>query len=264
MRRPFRLWFAVFLAGCGESNQVACTNPAADEPQDCATVSQASWRIGPYPTSSGAELQLAVGESRALWLDPFVEAECAGSVRSVTWSVDDPSSATVVPKEQAVRGSWITGLRPGANAVRAHIVFSDGTSQTAPRLMQVVDIARPAGTLVAEGTVDLDPYNGNPATDFRRYVPFTLTRSESQTDLRVDWGSPLNKVTFALLAGDCTGPGNAACVGPLRFIQSPNVDNVKPVPLSVRNLSAGIYTIRIDNLGPAPETVRYEVRISPS
>ena len=211
MRRPLRLWFVMFLIGCGESKQVACTNPAADEPQDCATISTASWRIGPYPTSSQSELQLTVGESRALFLNPFVEAECAGSIVSVTWSVDNPTGAAVVAKEQAIRGSWVTGLSPGANAVRARIVFSDGTSQTAPRAMQVVDAAPAAGTLVAEGAVDLEPYNGNSSADYRRYLPFTLAQSASRTDVRVDWASPLNNVDVAFYQGDCTGPGRPSC-----------------------------------------------------
>jgi hypothetical protein len=265
MRRPLRLWFMVFLAGCGESNQVACTNPAA-EPQDCATISSASWRIGPYPTSSETELQLAVGDSRALWLDPSVDAECIGSVVSVTWSVDDASSATVVPKDPAYRGSWVTGLAPGANAVRARIVFSDGTSQTVPRLMQVVAAALPAGTtVIAEGTVSLDSQKAGPSADYRRYVPFTLAQSAGRTDVRVDWASPLNDVDVTFYQGDCTGPAGASCAAALRHIATSNSSDVKPHRLSVQNLPADTYTLRIDNLGPAgAETIGYEVRVTPN
>jgi hypothetical protein len=263
MRRPLRLWFAVFLAGCGGGNEKACELPTVNQvPQDCATVSRASWRIGPYPTTSQTELQLAVGESRALWLDPFVESECAGSVVSVTWSVDDPSSATVVPKDPAYRGSWVTGLGPGANAVRARIVFSDGTAQTVPRAMQVVASAPPAGTVViAEGTVTLDSQAPSASADYRRFIPFTLPRSASQTDVRVDWASPLNDVTISFYQGECSGPASAACVAGLRYITGTSNNDVKPLSLSIANLPADTYTIRIDNLGPGPETIRYEVRI---
>jgi hypothetical protein len=265
MRRPFRLWFAIFLAGCGGSNQVACTNPAStDVPQDCAKVASASWRIGPYPTSSQTELQLAVGESRALWLDPFVESECAGSVVSVTWSVDDPSSASVVAKDPAYRGSWVTGLGPGANAVRARIVFSDGTSQTVPRAMQVVPAAPQAGAVIAEGEVSLDAHTGSGSRDYRRYIPFTLPRSASQTEVRVDWTSPLNSVTASFYQGDCSGPDGASCTAGLRYITGTSNNNLKPASLSVPNLPADTYTIRIDSLGPSAETIRYEVRISPN
>jgi hypothetical protein len=41
------------------------------------------------------------------------------------------------------------------------------------------------------------------------------------------------------------------------------VTGVKPLPLSADNLSAGEYTIRIDNLGPGAETARYQVRLTP-
>lgn len=266
MRRPLRLWFAMFLAGCGGGNQVACENPATTQlPQDCAALASASWRIGPYPTPpSQSELQIAVGESRALWLDPFVEAECAGSVASVTWSVDDPSSASVVAKDPAYRGSWVTGLGPGSNAVRARIVFSDGTAQTVPRLMQVVPAAPPAGAVIAEGTVNLESHTASPSADYRRYLPFTLPQSASQTEVRVDWTSPLNNVTASFYQGECSGGGSASCTAGLRYITGTNSDSVKPVGISVPNLPADIYTIRIDNLGPGAETVRYEVRITPN
>ena len=264
MRRPLRVWFAMFLTGCGGSNQVACENPATtDTPQDCAALTQASWRIGPFPTTSQTELQLTVGESRAVWLDPFVEAECAGSV-SVTWSVDDPSSASVVAKDPAYRGSWVTGLGPGANSVRAHIVFSDGTSQTAPRAMQVVPAPAQAGTLIAEGAVTLESGRASGTPDYRRYIPFTLPGSAGQTQVRIDWMSPLNSVSAALFQGECSGPDGASCYGGLRYITSTNDDSVKPAGLSVPNLPADTYTIRIDNLGPGAETVRYEVRATPN
>jgi len=265
MRRPFRLSFAMFLAGCGGGNQVACENPVTTQlPQDCAALASASWRIGPFPTTSQTELQLAVGESRALWLDPFVEAECTGSVASVTWAVDDPSSASVVAKDPAYKGSWVTGLGPGANAVRARIVFSDGTSQTAPRLVQVVPAAPSAGTVIAEGTVNLESNTAGASAEYRRYKPFTLPRSASSTEVRIDWSSPLNNVDVAFYQGECSGSASASCVAGLRYIAGSVADNMKPESLSIRDLPADIYTLRIDNLGPGAETVRYEIRITPN
>ena len=260
MRRPLRLWALMFLTGCGESNQVACTNPAAT-PQDCGTLSTASWRIGPY---TPPELQLAVGESRELWLDPFIESQCAGSVASVTWVVDDPSSANVVAEDPAYRGSWVTGLAPGANGVRAHILLSDGTAQTAPRLMQVVPAAPPAGELIAEGSVNLEGHTGSGSADFRRFIPFTLPRSASQTEVRWDWTSPLNGVTLSFYQGECSGRDGASCADPLRYITGSGNDDIKPLTLLVPNLPADIYTLRIDNLGPGAEAIRYEVRITPN
>lgn len=258
MRRPLGFWFAVFLAGCDGTQQEACDfSTAPPPPQDCATLSRESWRVGPFPTSSETELRLEVGQSRALFLNPFVEPQCADSIASVAWSVDEASGASVVAKDPAYRGAWVTGLAAGANAVRAHIAFRDGATQTAPRAVQVV-AREPAGQLVAEGTVDLDATG-----DSRRYVPFTLPRAASRTEIRVDWASPLNSLSFAFFQGDCTGPAGAACVGPLRFIAGNSNNDVKPLALSEDGLPADIYTLRLDNLGPGAETVRYEVRMTP-
>jgi hypothetical protein len=245
---------------------VACHNPViSDDPQDCATVSGANWRIGPYPTSSESDIRVEIGGSRALFLDPFVEAECVDSVVSATWSVEDPSVATVVPEETAHRGGWVNGLAAGTTTVRARIAFSDGSAQTASRAIQVVASGPPAGTVVvAEGTVDLEPYNGSSSSDFRRFVPFALPADASQVDIRVDWTSPLNNVTVGLSKGKCSGPASASCADGLRFIAASNTNNVKPVTLSVVNLAAGNYTLMIDNLGPGPETTRFEVRLPPS
>ena len=264
MRRSFRLSLAMFLTGCGGSNQVACTNPViTDTPQDCTTLKSASWRIGPYPVTPQTELQLAVGESRALWLDPFVKAECASSVASVTWSVDDPASVSAVAKDPAYSGSWITGLQPGANAVHARIVFVDGAAETAPLAVRVVPPAAREGTLIAEGAVTLESHTASGSPDYRRFIPFTLPGSASQTDVRVDWASPLNNVTVTFFQGECSGPAAASCVAGLRYITGSNTDSIKPVTVSTPNLPADIYTMRIDNLGPGAETVRYEVRATP-
>jgi len=266
MRRPLRLWCALFLVGCGQSNQVACNNPAFTEtPQDCDTLSRESWRIGPYPTSSEDEIRVEIGGSRALFLDPFVEADCAGSVASVTWSVEDASMAAVVPEERAYRGSWINGLEAGKTEVRARILFSDGRVKTPTRAIQVVAPGTPAGSvIVAEGSVDLEPYNGNSTADYRRYIPFTIPEGSAQVDLTVNWDSPLDDLTVALFKGKCSGGASASCADELRFVASSNTINVKPVTVSVPNPAPGSYTAKIDNLGPGPETARYEFRVKPS
>jgi len=262
MRRPPSVWLALFLAGCGGS-QKGCELPTfTDEPQDCAGLSGASWRIG--PSTSDSELRLEVGQSRQLFLDPFLDAECVDSVVSVSWSIDDESSASIVARDPAYRGSWVTGLQPAANAVRARIVFSDGTARTVPRAIQVVPAEPPAGgSVIFQGTVELEGYRGSGPSDYRRFVPFTLSDPASRTDVRVDWSSPLNSVTVVLFQGECSGPAGASCSAGLRHIQGNSPTNVKPTVVSVRDLPADIYTLVIDNLGPAAETVRYEVRTTP-
>jgi hypothetical protein len=263
MRRPLRLWCTLFLVGCGQSNQVACNNPVVT-PQECDTLSRDTWRIGPYPTSSEEDIRVEIGGSRELFLTPFVDSDCAGSVASVTWSVEDASMAAVVPEEPAYSGSWVNGLAAGKTEVRARIQFSDGRVKTPTRAIQVVAAAAPAGSvIVAEGAVDLEPYNGNPAADYRRYVPFTIPEGSAQVDLTVNWDSPLDDLTVALFKGRCSGGASASCADELRFVASSNTSHVKPVTASVPNPPPGNYSARIDNLGPGPETARYEFRVKP-
>jgi hypothetical protein len=267
MRRPLRLWFAMFLTGCGGGNQVACHNPViSDAPQDCTTLSSASWRIGPYPTSSEGDLLLAVGHSRELFLDPFVESECVDAVLSVAWSADDASAVSVLPREPAWRGSWITGLSPRKTAVRARIVLSDGTTkETDLRAVEVTPEQTAAGAVaVANGAVELSAYDGGVGSNFRRFVPFTLPAPAGRLHVSVNWNSPLNRVRFALEAGECDGGAGAPCADPLRYIGSPNNDHVKPQTFDTPDVPAGIYTLRIDNLGAEPETATYEVWTTPS
>ena len=239
-------------------------NGCTPSPQDCATLSAKDWEVGPLPTPFGDDFRLAVGESRTVFLFPPVESQCAASIGSVTWSAGDVSVASVTPKEPAYQGSWVTGLSPGTTTVGARMVFGDGRAQQAkPRTIQVIPLAAPAGSvLVAEGAVDLEPYNGNSSADFRRFVPFMLPQEARQVDLSVDWTSFLNKIDLVLFEGSCSGGPNSACPG-LRLVASPRVTETKPLPVSANNLSPGPYTLRIDNLGPGPETVRYEVRLTP-
>ena len=267
MRRPWRFWMLLFLAGCGQTNEQACELPTvSQQPQDCGTLSGATWRIGPYPNMSEDDLLLAVGQSRDLFLDPFVQSECAAAVVSVAWSVDDASALGVVPRDPAWRGSWITGLSPRKTAVRARIVLADGTTkETTPRAVQIMPEQTPAGAVpVAQGAVDLAAYRSGVGTDFRRYVPFTLPSPAGRLHVSVNWNSPLNSVTFALEAGECDGGPAAPCSGGLQYIGSPNGGHIKPVTFDTPGAPAGIYTLRIDNLGAEPETATYEVWTTPS
>ena len=210
----------------------------------------------PAPPATGQELQLAVGESGTVSLHPAIRLECAGAITSVSWSVESPSLAFLTPREPAYRGSWVTGSSAGAGIVNARIGFSDGSAQQAtPRAMIVAPRASPSGIVAAEGAVLMDaPLPGN------RFVPFTLPRDASQVDISVDWASVLNAVDVFLWQGSCSGTTNC---GGLQFLPLPSVFGVRPVRKSTPNLSAGEYTLRIDNLGPGAETVRYEVRFTP-
>jgi hypothetical protein len=147
-------------------------------------------------------------------------------------------------------------MSAGPSAVHARIVFRDGSGQQATsRTIIVVAPAPSSGAVVAEGAIRLEP----PAAG-SRYIPFELPRDASRIDMTVDWASVLDTVDFVIYQGSCAG--SSLCAD-LRFIPLPAVTGMKPVRKSTSNLSAGEYTIRIDNLGPGAETVRYEVRSTP-
>jgi hypothetical protein len=222
-------------------------------PQDCAVLQSAVWRVVPSG-SSGNDVRLAVGESRAVSLAPFVESHCAATL-AVTWSSGDPAIASVTTRVQAHRGAWVTGLRPGPVTVHARIVLPDGSAQQAtPREFVVAPPDAAAGTIVAQGAIRLDR-----SPEWSRFVAFDLPEPASQVDVSVDWGSVLNEAEVFLFRGSCSA--TSICPG-LEFIGLPDVQDRKPVHKSVRNLAAGPYSIRIDNLGPGAETVRYEVRFT--
>jgi hypothetical protein len=147
-------------------------------------------------------------------------------------------------------------VSPGSGTVNARVLFGDGSAQQAtPRAIIVAQLAPPSGAVVAEGSVDLEP-----SAAASRYIPFALPQDANQIDMTVDWTSVLNTVGFVLYQGNCSG--NSFCGG-LQLIPLPEVTGVKPLRKSTRNLSAGPYSIRIDNVGPGAETVRYEVRLTP-
>jgi hypothetical protein len=256
MRRSARFWFALFLAACGGGNEQSCDVPTAShEPQECAALSGATWLI----IVGAPEVVVEVEGSRRVLLDPYVEAQCSPTVRSVEWSVDDTSVAAVVPMQPIYRGCWVSGLRTGTSAVGARIVFSDGTAQRPePRTVQVVTPELPAGSsLVAEGTLDFEPF-------LRKYIPFAVPAESKELVVRVNWRSPLNRLEFSLFEGECAGDSAAPCQAGLRYIGAPPFNLYEePLTWSYGYPAAGFHTVVIDNLGPGAETARYEMWITP-
>jgi hypothetical protein len=271
MRRPIRLFFEALLAVGALAALPSCgglgvkelfTNPCGKNscstppPQDCAALSKTSWSVG----DPGHELDVAVGRSLLQFLVPNVEDQCVNSLASVTWTVDDQSVASVLAWGGAYQktSAWVTGVAPGLTAVRAHIVFSDGGAQDAHSESVKVILSQaspPGGVLVAEGDVAVDAPLSHPGASYT-FVPFKLQAS-GQVDITIDWVSPVNTLDFSVYKSPCTSI--EVCGGQVMVTA---VFDVKPVPAS-GGLSAGDYTIRIDNSGPGPETVHYEVRLTP-
>jgi hypothetical protein len=153
-------------------------------------------------------------------------------------------------------------LSAGLTRINARIGFSDGLEKdTQPADLRVEPPeAPPSGSvIIAQGEAALEPSPGDGVTpaDFRRFIPFT-TPTAGRIDVAVDWTSPLNKVDFAGFVNHCNSAGTCG-----RLIFSSGFDNVKPLTESTHQ-PGGEYTLRIDNLGPDHETVRYEVRFTPS
>ncbi len=198
-----------------------------------------------------------VGQSRNLFFEPYVESHCADNIASVTWTVENPSVASIIPEVPAYGGNWVTGVRPGATAVRARIVFSDGlTQEPQPRAIKVdpSDPPPPGSVLLTEGSVESIPAGGH------SFIPLSLPQDARLLDITIDWDSPLDRAGFALFeGGDCSA---TSCPG--RFVQGTSSDGfIKPLQAQAFNLSAGPHTLRLDNWGPGLETIRYELRMTP-
>jgi hypothetical protein len=256
-----RAWVAVaelgVLASCDLGNMNPFWPDIAVTHQDCATLSTQSWSVGSQILSD--ELELGVGQSKEESLSPPVQAQCESSLTSVTWTADDPAVAAVLPQSGRKDSVWITGVAPGLTAVRARIVFSDGrTVDATPEPIKVVPAAPPPGSgVVAHGSVPMDaPAPGSGPV--RAWVTFTL-RAAGTVEVSVDWQSPLNDLSFSVFRGTCS-----AASGACGDLAMPAVGNfhVKPISTSAI-LSAGDYSIMIDNAGPGAETAYYEVRLTP-
>jgi hypothetical protein len=180
-------------------------------------------------------------------------------VTGVSWRIDDPSVASILP---AGESTWVTGSSLGTTSLGARIGFSNGTSLDAQgRGIRVVGTTATVGELVTQGTLTIAPYVPPGTTDnWRGWVPFT-TRTAGRIEVRVDWGSPLNRIDFSGYERHC---GSIGSCGTIRM--TVRATNVKPLTATFDNpvTPAGDYTVRIDNLGPGEETVRYEVRLTPS
>ena len=240
-----------FEEGCGSP----LFEPVTPVAQNCSTLSSSDWSIG-------KQANVAVGASVSESLSPSVETQCEGSIVSVTWSIDDPSVASITPDKRSV---WITGLAPGLGAINARINFADGAQRTAgPMAVNVVrpEAVAPGSVVVAEGSLTIQPYvpPGNSSRDWSGWAPFT-TEKAGRLDVAVDWISPLNRIDFSGYEGHCKSIGTC---GMIRLIVRKY--GVKPLTATFDDprTSPGDYTIRIDNLGPGEETVHYEVRLTPN
>ena len=221
--------------GCGSGVFDPCGGSACmPSAQDCAALPDQDWAVEGY--NLFPESQVTGGTTVKTYLAPDVEDHCSGAVTRIVWSVADEAVASVLP---AGASAWVTGLEAGAAEVRALVVFaSGGQRQAHPRLYRV------------PGTVE----------NWRGWVTFT-TRSAGRLDVVVDWESVLNSIDFSGYEGRCTTVGTCG-----RIVLSVRHMNVKPLTEIFANprMPAREYTIRIDNLGPGEETIRYEVRLTPS
>jgi hypothetical protein len=116
-----------------------------------------------------------------MFLQPYVESQCVDRITSVTWAVEDPAVASIIPEVPAYSGSWVTGVATGVTAVTARIVFSDGLATNAEsRAIEVVPLeAPPPGSiLVEEGSTD------SLSAGERGFIAFDLPQAARLVDLR--------------------------------------------------------------------------------
>jgi hypothetical protein len=231
---------------------------APPPPQDCASLSAADWAVDGNLTAPEAEIPL--GESSRSSLSPAVESHCEGAITSVEWHADDPSIVELAPAERFV---WITGLGLGSTTLGARVSFADGVVRDARgRGVRVVEATAATGEAVLEGELSLPPYvpPGGSGEPWRAWVPFTTTAT-GRIDVLVDWVSPLNRIDVVGFAGHCSSAGTCGSL-----VMSGGEVDLKPRHGTFDNprTPPGDYTLRIDNLGPGDETVRYEVRLTPN
>jgi hypothetical protein len=237
------------------------------EPPDCAAIFGGPLYVSAGSLSSATStesLQLVTGQSRNVFLVGGFPSECASLVRSLTWSVADPTIVSLAPHSADNQDRWATGVAPGTTTIVASLALTDGRSQQATRTT-VVSPPSPAGVVVLEGTVELEGYTSSAQNvDWSHFIPFTLPQDATQVDATVDWSSLAQQGNIVLFSGACAGDARSACPVPgSTLVASPRVANVKPLPFSATNVPAGAYTLRVDLLGSGRDTVRYEVRMTP-
>jgi hypothetical protein len=252
----------LFVPACVDSQKLReAFDPCARDgcqappPQDCGALPSLDWAVDGYLTAP--EAQLAVGASYRASLAPAVEAHCSGAVAGVTWTVEDPGIVALTP---IGRDAWVSGLAVGATSLGARIRFTSGAERIArPRAVRVAPPAAPAAgsVVVAEGSVRISPDRGVPG-GWHGWVTFATTAA-GRVDVVVDWTSPLNTIDMSGYEGRCDAVGRCG-----RIVMTTRVTGVKPLSATFDSprLPPGEYTVRIDNLGPGEETVRYEVRLT--
>jgi len=241
-----------FEQGCGSGLKIPTVTPV---PQDCSTLSSTAWTIG-------RQMSVSVGASVIARLSPTIEMQCEASLVSVTWLLDNPSVASIIATPDKTT-AWITGLAPGAATLNARISFAGGAQREAePMAVQVLApaAAPPGSVVVAKGSLTISPYipPGASPRNWSGWVPFT-TEMPGRIDVTVDWDSPLNRIDFSGYERHCNAIGSCRMI---RMIIRQY--NVKPLTSTFDSprTPPGDYTVRIDNLGPGEETVRFEVRLT--
>jgi hypothetical protein len=234
------------------------------DPPDCPALSNGPWHVG----RGDDAIELAAGESRRESVTPGYATECASSLTSVTWMVEDPSVAAVDPlgpRNSAndtagdIARAWITGLAPGVTVVKAVVHFTDGPRDAGARTVRVGPAAgAPPGSFVVaqgEATFTFNQFTNGGGSEL---IPIVLPRS-GRVDIAVDWTSLGNRMAFFLWEGSCTA---SPCPG--RLVVDAQLGPMKPRRESAADLSAGEYTFRVGGVGTGQETARYEVRLTPN
>jgi hypothetical protein len=265
-RRPGAA-LAVLLVACGGGGGTGVCFPGllgspgancpSPVPPTCAEILGQAWAVNAVP-------ELAVGDSRLVSVSSFAGSRpltvCADRVRTIAWEAADSSVVSLLPEAEALPDRvWATGMSPGRTLVSARIGFADGSEKTAgPTEVRIVTPAGPPGArLIASARLD---FAGPPCTaawSSCAHKTFVLPTA-GRVDVVVDWVSPLNRVAFQLLAGDC--PGFSPCG---QGVIDGSLPGVKPNRGSNASLPAGPYTLAISNGGPGPEVVRCEVWLTP-
>lgn len=266
--------FLVWITACKDGGTPACTPVTFPDPVACDGAAAPRWAIGGFSNDradaggngAGVTVRLNLGESLRMSVHEAIDAGggCKATVESATWSVSNPSAASLTPVGHE---AWITGVAIGETAVSARIVFKDSPPQVvAPRvyvrtlgehadaLVRVVPPATSsAGAVrIAQGTlpqVAAIPAAGDPSAA----IPFE-TSVAGHLDVTVDWTLPTNAVDV-VVAGPC--PGGCIIIG------RTSSEQTKPLHLERSKLPPGPYTLRIYNRGPEPESVSYEVWLTP-